>query len=411
MKSDSLSEQLYARALRTIPWGTQTNAKRPQPAMAGAMPLFIERAKGSRMWDVEGREFVDFRAALGPIILGYCDPRVDEAAKRQIDKGVQFSMASPIEMEVAEAIRGIMPWAEKVRFLKTGADAASAALRIARAYTGRNKFISCGYHGWHDSFAASDPGHNRGVPLGLRDYVYPIAYGDYQAAQKALSEDGADIAAILTLPYDLGPDTSGTFLRKLREMATANGSLLIFDEIITGFRLANGGGGEYFGVAPDLVVLGKAMANGYPLTAFAGKSEYMSVLDESGVFISTTYAGEAVSLAACQATLAILASEPVMKHIWEMGHRLMTGLVEAGKLAGVPLRSYGLAPCSNLTFDIDNAQEAAVLRDGFYRGLFLKGVFPNSPWFITYAHTASDIDETIEKATTALREARDTPIS
>jgi glutamate-1-semialdehyde aminotransferase len=397
----SKSEELFARALRTIPWGTQTNSKRPKPALAGVMPAFIERGQGCRVYDVDGNEYIDYRAALGPILLGYCYPAVDRAVAAQLAKGVIFSMASPVEIEVAEAIAALLPWAEKVRFTKTGADASSAALRIARAYTGRAKFLSCSYHGWHDQFAAAAQGIGRGVPEVLNEYVYSIPYGDAAAAERILAEQGADIAAIFTVPYDLGPHPSDAFLRRLRELATAHGALLIFDEIVTGFRLAKGGGAEYFGVEPDLVVVAKALANGFPLAAFCGKREVMAVLDTDQVLITTTYAGETLSLAASVATLAILRDEPVIEHIWRLGQRLMQGLEQAGRDAGLPVRVYGLPPCSTLAFDVEDAAAQNQLRDHFFGELFRQGIFPNVNWFITYSHTQADIDETIEKAKTA----------
>jgi len=399
----SHSDQLFTRALRTIPWGTQTNAKRPWPSLSGVMPSFIERGDGCRLYDVDGRAYIDYRAALGPILLGYCYPQVDQAVAKQLQKGVLFSMASPIEIDVAEAIAATLPWAEKVRFLKTGADASSAALRVARAYTGRSKFISCSYHGWHDNFAAAAQGISRGVPEMLNECIYSVAYGDHVAVERILMQDSSDIAAIFVVPYDLGPNVDGPFLRRIRELATAHSVLLIFDEILTGFRLAKGGGAEYFSVEPDLIVIAKAMANGYPLAAFGGKNQYMAVLDSDQVLITTTYAGETLSLAACQATLAMLNEQPVIEHIWRQGQRLMQGLEEAGQSAGIPVHARGLPPCSMLTFEVkDNALKTR-LRDSFFREMFKQGIFPNPNWFITYSHTQVDIDETIEKAGKAFR--------
>jgi glutamate-1-semialdehyde 2,1-aminomutase len=406
MASVSSSDPLFVRALRTIPWGTQTNAKRPQPAMDGAMPAFIERASGSRMYSPDGREFIDYRAALGPIVLGYCYPAVDRAVRAQLEKGVLFSMASPVEMQAAESVAAMVPGAERVRFLKSGADASAAALRMARAYTGRAKFISCGYHGWHDTFAAARQGLDRGVPSEMRQYEYTIRYGDAEAAERVMAEHGNEIAAIFTVPYDLGDEGDREFLARLKQAAKKNGSLLIYDEIITGFRLAPGGGSAYFDVTPDLLVLGKAMANGFPVAAFAGSSAVMGLLDQDRVLITTTYAGEALSLAACQATLQVMRDEPVHEHIWRVGKAFMSGMEEAGRLADVPLHAFGLPPVSGLTITGVDTEKCNAAMQAFNREMYLQGIFANGNWFISYSHSEADIAQTLEKAVVALKAAR-----
>lgn len=294
-----------------MPWGTQTNAKRPDPALQDVMPLFIEQAEGCRMQDVEGRWFIDYRMALGPILLGYKHPAVDKAVQAQMKKGVLFSMASPLEVEVAEALIAMVPELEQVRFMKTGNDANSAAVRLARAFTGRDHLVTCGYHGYSDWFACGQgdaptwcPREGNGVPAALDALVTRLRYGDIDAAEQVFAERGDDIAAVLMVPYDWGPTVAHDFVHRLRDLTHRYGTLLIFDQVLTGFRLAEGGAQAYFGVAPDLSTFAKALANGYPLSAYGGRRDVMETL--YNVILTTTYAGETLSLAAASATLKTL---------------------------------------------------------------------------------------------------------
>ncbi len=389
---------LYQEAVALMPWGTQTNAKRLDPALAEVMPAFIERAEGCRMQDVDGRWFIDYRAALGPILLGYQHPAVDAAVRRQMEKGALFSMASPVELDVAQHLTGLIPGMDQVRFMKTGNAANLSALRLARAYTGRDHLITCGYHGHNDWFTCGTgvsgwwTGTRTGVPAALDPYVTRMAYGDLAAAECLFAEQGDCIAAVVMVPYDWGPDVAGDFVRRMRELTAAHGTVLIFDQVLTGFRLANGGAQEYFGVVPDLSTYAKALANGYPLSAYGGKRDIMQMLDH--VTLTTTYAGETLSLAAASATLNILKTEPVLKHIWTMGERFMTGITTLAEKLDLPVQVYGLPPASGIRLSPD-PQQHQLLRTALYRELFKQGIFPNDLWLITYAHQPADIDETL----------------
>lgn len=402
------NDALYRRAVALMPWGTQTNAKRLDPALADVMPAFIERAEGCRMQSADGRWFIDYRAALGPILLGYRHSAVDAAVRAQLEKGVLFSMASPLEVALAEALTACLPGVDQVRFMKTGNAANLCAVRLARAYTGRDHLVTCGYHGHGDWFACGTgapgwwTGGTTGVPKALDALVTRIPYGDVAAAEQVFATHGAQIAALLMVPYDWGPQADEPFVRRMRELATAHGTVLIFDQVLTGFRLALGGAQEYFGVVPDLTTYAKALANGYPLAAYGGQRAVMQMLDQ--VTLTTTYAGETLSLAAALATLKVLQTEPVLDHIWQMGRRLMDGFDALAQRLNHPARAYGLPPAPGLRFDPDAAQDQA-LRTAFYRALLEQGIFPNTPWLITYAHQPADIDETLaamEKALNAL---------
>lgn len=396
------SRALYARASRLIPWGTQTNAKRPDPALLDVMPLYFEAAEGCRLKDVDGRWFIDFRSSLGPIILGYCHPTVDAAVRAQLDKGVLFSMASPLEVEVAERMVDLVPGLEQVRFLKTGNDANSAAVRLARAHTGRDHLVTCGYHGYGDWFAcgrgADTPGtphfsrENNGVPGLLDDLVTRVPYGHLDALEATFAAHGDRIAALIMVPYDWGATVARDFVHRARDLTTQHGSVLIFDQVLTGFRLALGGAQQYFGVVPDLTTYAKALANGYPVSAFGGRRAVMQALDD--VTITTTYAGETLSLAAARATLDVLRDEPVLDHLWTMGARLRDGLDAAIEDLKLDARTYGLPPAVQIRFgdDLETDERA---RHVFFRELYRRGIFASQPFLLSYAHQPADIDEAL----------------
>ncbi|NIA30807.1 MAG: aminotransferase class III-fold pyridoxal phosphate-dependent enzyme [Actinobacteria bacterium] len=387
----------HAKAI--IPWATQTNAKRLNPDWQG-MPPFIKRAKGCRMWDLDDREYIDYRCSLGPIILGYQYKAVDEAVRAQMQNGVLFSMASPIELNAAQAIIENVPWIERIRFMKTGADACTACTRLARSYTGRDHILTSGYHGYHDWFALN--WSNSGVPEALRQFVHEIPYGDVEAVDHAFDSYGDQLAAVIVEPYDWNETIGKEYLQRLRQRCDASGTLLIFDEVLTGFRLGRGGAQEYFGITPDLAAYAKAIANGYPVSAFAGKKEYMQTLEKT--IITITHGGETLSLAACEATMKIIRDEPVHDHINAMGKRLRDGFAEIIKEAGVPAHAGGLDPAPFIIFDDQDENRNIEWQNKLFSKLYQKGIFANHRWFISYSHQPADIDETLEKMRYAFRE-------
>lgn len=397
-----LSDAYFEEALRLIPWGTQTNAKRPFPFFAETMPKFIVRGKGCRIWDMEGKEYIDFRLALGPVTLGYCYNEVDNAVRQQMEDGVLFSMASPIELELAKRINRMVPNAEMVRFMKTGEDANMCNVRIARAYTKRDMILMSGYHGYPDWFATEESPNN-GVPEILRDYVKVIPWGDCEAAEKMIRQYAERVACVISIPYDFNEDTSGTYIRLLRTLTSEYGILLVLDEVFTGFRLARGGAQEFYGVDADLASYAKALANGYPLSVYCGKRQYMSQLNSFK--ITTTYAGETLSLAAANATLDIMERENVHEHIWGMGKRLMEGFDAMARECGVEGRAAGLAPAPFLKFISPDPTFHGRLEYLWHRELYREGIFSNYRWIISYSHKASDIDEALEKSQRALKRA------
>ncbi len=395
----TVSEDLLRKSLTRIPWGTQTNAKRPIAEYAGIMPYFVERAKGCRFWDVDGHEYIDYRLALGPVILGYGFEDVDRAVRAQLDKGTLFSMASPLEIELAEEMCAAVPSVEMVRFGKNGVDANACNVRIARAYSGKEKIMRCGYNGYHDWFSTGIPGN--GVPGVLVDYVYEVAYGDVEGVEKILKADGSKIGCILSVPYDFNEDMSGDFPRALRKLADEYNIILIFDEVLTGFRLSIGGAQEYFGVRPDLSSFAKAMANGFPISAYGGKRKLMEKLND--FVLTTTYAGEALSIAAAIATLRTMKREKVHEHIFKMGRRLMDGFSAIANRLGVEVKIGGFPVASYFLFDYKDQEKNRRLQFELNRELLKTGIFVYDRWFICYSHKQSDIDETLDKFERALK--------
>ncbi|HEX4352604.1 MAG TPA: aminotransferase class III-fold pyridoxal phosphate-dependent enzyme, partial [Polyangiales bacterium] len=249
------------RAEDLIPAGTQTLAKGAGQFVRGVAPRFVVRGRGARVWDVDENEYLDLSMAVGPLSLGYADPVVDAAIAHQLRDGISFSLVHPLEVEVAELFREIVPGAEMVRFSKTGADVTSAAVRLARAYTGRSKVLCCGYHGWHDWYI-SVTDRDRGIPAAIEALSYTFEYNDLAALERVIDDD---VACVILEPVTFEAPAPG-FLQGLRALCSARGVVLVFDEMWTGFRIALGGAQAHFGVQADLATFSKAVANGMPLS-------------------------------------------------------------------------------------------------------------------------------------------------
>jgi glutamate-1-semialdehyde 2,1-aminomutase len=402
------SDEYFKRAIRLIPWGTQTNAKRPYPFFDETMPKFIERGKGCRIWDMEEKEYIDFRLALGPVTLGYCYDEVDEAVRAQMEKGVLFSMASPLELELAELLTEVVPNAEMCRLMKTGEDVNMSNVRIARAYTGRDMILMSGYHGYPDWFSTEESPGN-GVPVILKEYVKIIPWGNTEIAEELIRKYGEQLACVISVPYDFNEDVSGTYIRRLRELTREYGILLVLDEILTGFRLSLGGAQEYFGVDADLAGYAKALANGYPISTYTGKRQYMEHLYKFKM--TTTYAGETLSIAAAIATINIMKRDHVHKHLFTMGERLMEGFNEIARDLSLEASAAGLPPASFLKINTPDEAYNNRLEYIWHRELYREGIFANLRWFISYSHKEKDIEEALEKAKRALQRARDMEVN
>jgi glutamate-1-semialdehyde 2,1-aminomutase len=383
------SERLLARALQTIPLGTQTFSKSVTQYPRGAAPFYIARAKGSRCWDVDGNEYIDFVNALCAVSLGHNDPDVNRAVAAQMEDGVLFSLPHPVEIEVAERIRDIVPCAEMVRFGKNGSDATAGAVRIARAFTGRDRIACCGYHGWQDWFIGTTT-RNIGVPSATSALTHAFPYNDLKALAALFAAHPGGIAAVIMEPMNVAEPEPG-YLEGVKEMAHAHGALLIFDEMITGFRYANGGAQAVFGVTPDLACFGKALANGYPLSAIVGRGDVMRMMEDA--FFSFTMGGETLSLAAAKAALDKVVGQPVTDTLAARGRVVMDGLAqriarhgvsEFASVAGHPSWSFlMLSPAGGYTtYQI----KTLLLQEMFARGVLALGTHNMS-----YAHGDDDI--------------------
>jgi glutamate-1-semialdehyde 2,1-aminomutase len=385
------SEEMLERALLSIPLGTQTFSKSYTQYPRGVSPYFAMRGKGSRLWDADGNEYIDFINGLLAVTLGYCDADVDAAVRAQLDDGVIFTLAHPLETEVAEAIIDMVPSAEKVRFGKNGSDATAGALRAARAFTGRDRVTVCGYHGWQDWYIGATA-RNRGVPKATRDLTDIFTYNDLESLKSLFAAHPGEIAAVVMEPMNIAWPAPG-FLEGVRELTREQGTLLIFDETITGFRFSKGGAQELFGVMPDLATFGKGLANGFPLSAVAGRADVMAEFEE--VFFSFTMGGECLSLAAAKAVLAKLKREPVLETIASRGKRLIEGVtkrIETHGLGGF-LSTSGHPCWTFLSFQDANGHSLWKIKTLWMQEMMARGILSFGTHNMSFAHRDADVDK------------------
>ena len=383
------SNELYSRSEGLIPAHTQTMAKGPSQYVNGISPKYIKRGRGSHVWDVDENEYIDYNMGIGPISLGYAYPKTDNAIIQQLKDGITFSMMHPLEVEVAEMLREIIPNAESVRYSKSGADVTSAAIRVARAYTGKNKILCCGYHGWHDWYV-STIARNAGIPQAIKDLTFTFNYNDIDSVRNSIDED---TAAVILEPV-VFDEPNNNFLNELANLCKEKNILLIFDEMWTGFRMALGGAQEYFGITPDLATYSKAIANGMPLAVLTGKKEIMNLFD-SDVFFFNTFGGEALSLAAAKATIEEMKEKDVIKYISTNGRILIEGInkilynsdIDFIEVKGYPFRSM-------LSFK-ESAGDPLLQKSFVQQELFKRGILWSGFHNISFSHTNIDIEYTL----------------
>jgi len=389
------SDALLERALKSIPLGSQTFSKSITSFPKGVSPLFIKKANGSRVWDQDGNEYVDFMNALCSVTIGYNIPEVNAAVSAQLENGVTFSLPHELETIVAEKIIKMVPSAEMVRFGKNGTDATSAAIRLARAYTGKEKIAVCGYHGWQDWYIGSTT-RNLGVPQSTRDLTHKFTYNDIESLEKIFIDNNNQVAAVILEPMNVFfPEDN--FLENVKELTHKNGAVLVFDETITGFRYAKGGAQEYFGVTPDLTTLGKGLANGFPLSAITGKKEIMKLMED--IFFSGTFGGETLSLAAANVVLDKIANEDIIEKISSTGEKVFSEvqkLIERHQVENI-FALKGHPSWSFLTISPINGYVPSQIKTLFLQELFKRGVLNLGTHNISAAHTDKDL-ETLFKA-------------
>ena len=394
------SEAWFARAEKVIPSATQTFSKGHTQLVRGVAPLFLRRAEGSHVWDVDGHEYIDYPLALGPIVLGHNDPDVSAAVSAQLADGVAFSLPHPLEIEVSELLTQVIPCAEMVRFGKNGSDATAGAVRVARAYTGRERIAACGYHGWQDWYIGATT-RNRGVPNAVRDLTHLFSYNDLASLRKLFDAYPGEIAAVIMEPVGV-VEPVGSFLRDVAALARANGAVLIYDEVVTSFRVALGGAQAHYGVTPDLACIGKAMANGFPVAAVVGRRDIMQVFDE--IFFSFTFGGEALSLAAAKATITKIRTGEVIPHLWRQGKTLQDGYNALAAEAGLRehTRCIGLPPRSVLTFTDRRGQESLAMKSLFQQEVMRRGILNTGGFNLCFRHSDADVERTLEAVRAAL---------
>ena len=346
------------------------------------------------MWDVDGNEFIDYPMALGAVLLGHSYSVVNEAIERQLQSSIVHTLPHALEGELSELLVNIIPCAEMVRFGKNGSDATAGAVRAARAYTKKDKIVCCGYHGWQDWYIGTTT-RNNGVPKAVQDLTLTFQYNNISSLEKLFKEHKGEIAAVIMEPVGIVAPKDD-FLNKVKEIARANDALLIFDEVVSGFRISLGGAQEYFNVIPDLACVGKGMGNGMPISAVVGKREIMSIFDD--VFFSFTFGGECLSLAAALATIKEMKEKDALSKIWGLGEKLRDGyntLVHDMDLENIT-ECAGFPPHTVILFKDIASYDPLVLRTLFQQEAIKRGVLAIGVHNICYSHSDEDINRTLD---------------
>jgi glutamate-1-semialdehyde 2,1-aminomutase len=422
MKNWQKNQDVQKRAQRVLPLGVNSNFR----YWGEGLTPYVKRAKGSHLWDVGGNEFIDYRLAFGPIILGHAFDAVDQKVIEEVKNGVLFAMTGELELDVAEMIVEMCPGVEMVRMACSGTEATMHAVRVARAFTGRELLLKFegNYHGFQDhtlwsTYAPAEAYGSRrspipiaassGIPRVLGEKIITLAFNDVEGFERVMRSHGDQLAAVISEPCQgncgaILPQPG--FLELIRKRTTEHGALFILDEVKTGFRIANGGAQELYGIRPDLATYAKALGNGYPVAALGGTREVMSIIGH-GVSVGGTYTNNKPGIAGAWATLKILKAEPVIATINKRGTRLMEGLQRIFKENGERVVLSGYPGMFAFALGVDRVtcqREWAVSdRERLLRlaeAAMERGVMPDydprEPWFLSYSHTEADVDRTLE---------------
>ncbi|MFH1349969.1 MAG: glutamate-1-semialdehyde 2,1-aminomutase [Pseudomonadota bacterium] len=423
------SKNLFERAKRCIPGGVNSPVRAGKAV--GIDPPFIAKAEGCHLWDIEGNRFIDYVCSWGPMILGHGHPDVIEAITKRLTKGTSYGAPTPLEVEMAETIIDMVPSIEMVRMVNSGTEATMSAIRLARGFTGRDKIIKfegC-YHGHADSLLVSAgsgvatlgiPGCP-GVPAALARDTISLPFNDLDGVHQSFERFGSDIAAVILepIPANMGvifPDEG--FLKGVREITRGSGALLIFDEVITGFRVGIGGAQEYYGIMPDLTCLGKIIGGGLPVGAYGGKREIMKMMaPEGNIYQAGTLSGNPLAMAAGLATLRVLRGGHIYQDLEEKGNLLFSGLKEAARSAGLNVAVNWIGSMGSLFFtekpvvDFTSAKSSDVgMFKKYYVNMLNQGIYlapsPFEAWFLSTAHDEESIQKTIESAARSFHSLR-----
>lgn len=402
------SNQMYEEAMTLVP-GAVAGIRRPYNFVPGEYPIFFDNAKGGRVTDVDGNEYIDYLCAYGPIIIGHREEEIDNAVIAQIqEKGICFSLTQPYQNTLVKKLKELIPSCEMAAFVKTGSDATSTAIRVARGYTGKTKVLRCGYHGWHD-WCCEVKG---GIPEKLYEDVYEFHYNDLDQVKDLMKQHGNDVACIIVTPvghplaHEVEMPKPG-FLEGLREITDQYNSVLVFDEIRSGFRVDMGGAQKLFGVTPDISVFGKALANGWPIGAVVGKEKVMKMLEKE-VFLSSTFFPNSDAQVAALATLTFMEKHNALEVIKQKGIKFAERVTDILAKSGVPTQFSGGPWMPFITFIADEKRLYKELRNEFYTQLIRRGVFlqPYHHGYICYRHTEEDLLRTTEMIAESLEVVR-----
>ena len=402
------SMSLFEEAKKLVPGGV-AGIRRPYNFVPGEYPIFFDHGKGGRVVDVDGNEYIDFLCAYGPIIIGYREDEIDDAVINQIkNKGFCFSLTQEWQNTLVKKLRELIPCCEMAALVKTGSDATTIAIRVARGYTGKTKIARYGYHGWHD-WCVEVKG---GIPPKLYEDIYEFHYNDLDSLKAILEANKDDMAGIIITPigHPNGAEVQMPkpgYLEAVRELANQYHCLLIFDEIRSGFRCSLGGAQKLFGVTPDLSTFGKAMANGYAIAALVGKEEYMQVLADK-VFLSSTFFPNSDGIVAAIKTIEILERDSILDMVAAKGRKFGAEVEKVVEESGVPVNFTGAPWMPYITFKKDEAGLYKKLRTEYYTQLIRRNVFmqPYHHGYICYRHTDEDLAYTVEAIRESIAEVK-----
>lgn len=397
------SQELYKQAKTIIPGGTQLFSKRPELFLPGIWPTYYKKAKGCEIWGLDNKKYIDMSyMGIGSCILGYANDNINSAVKNCIDNGSMSTLNCPEEVELAELLLKLHPWASKVRYARTGGEAMAIAVRLVRANSGKSLILFCGYHGWHDWYLSANLSGNekldgyllpglkpKGVPRELKGTTLSFNYNNLNEFKKLFKDNKNKIAAVIMEPIRSDYPKNG-FLKKIRELTRKKGIPLIFDEVSSGFRLNNGGAHLVLGVNPDIAVFSKALANGFPMAAIIG-NHTMDIAEES--FISSTFWTERIGPVAAITTIKEFKKNNVHKHLERVGKRVQKGWVKLAKKHDLKINVSGIYPLSHFSFEND---ALLVLKTLFTQLMLDRGFLATTALYVSYAHKDNHIKKYFE---------------
>ena len=395
--------KLYDQAKQIIPGGVQLFSKRPERFLPGQWPSYYKKCKGASVWDLDGNHYYDFaQMGVGTCVLGYADDDVNNAVMEAVLNGSMCTLNCPEEVRLAERLLSYHTWAQMARFARTGGEACTIAIRIARAASGKDRVAFCGYHGWHDWYLSANVGDSsnlnsqllpgldtRGVPCQLKDTALPFNYNNLSELEALVDKYPDEIGSIIMEPRR-SHDPSPGFLEGVRKIADKIGAVFIFDEVTSGFRMNLGGIHLTYGIEPDIAIFGKALGNGYPISAVIGKKNIMDYAQST--FISSTMWTERIGFVAALATIEKMEKNDVPKSLVFYGERINQGWNDLAKKHGLKIEIHGIAPLTHIVFNVD---DPLAVQTFYTQEMLKKGYLLGSAIYTTYSYSEDIIDQLI----------------